>query len=289
MSYRYMGTQNYEPALTLEELLKRELYESFENFDRYELINSENREFKYELDSEIDIPPSQPNLYPVVSDTDGNPYVFINATTDELFIKDSDGKLLPYGERDKNIVLVEDVETDNTLDLTAIEDVKRNLIKADKYPKKVVYEETKYEIKEPPTPPPTPPELPKTQLVNIDFLSISNKIKSFLVKYGFNKETQNLVILQLDNNIDRGIVLLNKIKILDGIKFIDNKLDNKLEIIEDEDDEDIIRLFKLSIPKKIFKIVLVVLFIIIVILILKRFVFRYHRQAIRYIKTDKYI
>ena len=40
-----MATQNY-PALTLEELLEKELYESFQNYDNYELVNSENREFK---------------------------------------------------------------------------------------------------------------------------------------------------------------------------------------------------------------------------------------------------
>ena len=128
-------------------------------------------------------------------------------------IKDSDGKLIPYGERDKNTVLIEDIETDNSLDLTALNDVKRNLIKTDEYPKNTVYEETNYEIKEPPKPPPLPPRPSRKEMVNVDFDKISQEIRIILLKYGFNEENQEKVLLQLDKNMDNAKILLKKIKI----------------------------------------------------------------------------
>lgn len=281
-----MATENY-PALTLEELLENELYESFQNYDNYELVNSENREFKYQLDSEVDEIPVRPRIYPIISDQNGEPYVFRNAETDELFIKDDDGKLIPYGGKDPNMLSVNTKSNNDEIDLTAIESVKQKLIKLDDYPK-VIYQETDYQIKSPPVPPPEPP---KSQLVNIQFGKIIEKLIKLLTDLGFNKKTQQKVISQLDNNIERATELVKKIEFIKGLKYLDKKVDNKIDIIEDESIEDNIKILKFSIPKKIFKITIVVLLILLIIFFLKRFIFRYHKQArmYRYIdRSEKY-
>jgi hypothetical protein len=277
-----MATKNY-PALTLEELLEKELYESFQNYDNYELINSENREFKYQLDSEVDEVPLRPRIYPVISDQNGEPYVFRNAETDELFIKDDDGKLIPYGDKDPNMLSVNTKSTNNEIDLTAIESVKQKLIKVDDYPK-VIYQETNYQIKAPPVP---PPESPKSQLINIKFGKIVEKLVLLLNEAGFNKKTQQKVISQLDNNIERSKKLVEKIEFLKGIKSIEKKLDNKIDTIEDESDESNIKIFKFSIPKKTFKITIIVILVILIIFFIKRFILRYHKQARMYRYIDR--
>ena len=268
-----MAKENY-PALTLEQLLEKELYESFKNYDNYELVNSENREFKYQLDSDVDEIPIRPRIYPVISDQNGEPYVFRNAETDELFINDEDGKLIPYGEKDENILSV-NTSSKKTIDLTAIESVKQNLIKLDDYPT-TIYQETNYQIKKQPEPTPEPS---KSKFINIEYRKILNKLIKLLIEAGFEKKTQQKVIDQLNNNIERATVLVKKIELLKGLIYINKKIDNKLELIEDESIEDNVKLFRYSINKQMLKIAVIIVLILLLFLFIKKYAFTYHKKA----------
>ena len=268
-------SEEYTKALTIEELLEKELYESFSNYDNYVVMSEDKdsaKEYSYTVDKSKSEMVKRPRIYPIISLKNGDPILYRDAITNENYVKDSKGQLQLYGEK-TNKLDIEKINLETKINFDSLQDTKINLLLQNQY-QNIIYDEiSDYPIKI--------DESPNTSSKDkFKFNRLINKLKNLLIKIGFNEKTIKLIIKDIGNNIEKveyiitnidkeKIILDSKYKIVDTKDAVVDKIDYVIDELPNSLDSDKVTLFNKSIDKKKLKIIVYVIIALFIFFIIK--------------------
>ena len=270
-------SEEYTKALTIEELLEKELYESFSNYDNYVVMSEDKdsaKEYSYTVDKSKSEMVKRPRIYPIISLKNGDPILYRDAITNENYVKDSKGQLQLYGEK-TNKLDIEKINLETKINFDSLQDTKINLLLQNQY-QNIIYDEiSDYPIKK------EIDESPNTSSKDkFKFNRLINKLKNLLIKIGFNEKTIKLIIKDIGNNIEKveyiitnidkeKIILDSKYKIVDTKDAVVDKIDYVIDELPNSLDSDKVTLFNKSIDKKKLKIIVYVIIALFIFFIIK--------------------